>query len=323
MKKTILHLLLSSLTATGILLANEQPRILELLPGLLAPLAIEPAIPANFTAMSPTGALDPAGWIYWGPEASLKTYFQNPKLLKEPLLSVSLSGNVKQTSPDGFGPEAKQALDMMKAIDPKGFTSFKTNWGPYPVQAVKVQMEGHTLMMAWVGLNSPEGWTLLFNFVYPDQKGRPDKKDMVLWENFLKNTKPLTDGDFFKAHGQDMQEGSTSVNYGGAKYRLIAEKRESDGMIQVVYIPAMENLAFHYRDMREGLMGAEWKYGAPIVKVYATLITTEGNASNNIDYVTSVFLKPVTEFSVRQDELKKLEKDKGWLVFQKIEGSTK
>jgi len=315
MRKTIFNLLLSSLTATGMLLANEQPRILDLLPGLLSPLAVEPAIPKNFTAMSPNGKLDPCGWIYWGPKKSLEAYFQDQKSLKEPILSVTLSGNVRQSGPHDFGPEAKQALDMMKAMDPKGFDMIETSWGPYPVLAVKTRMEGHTMMMAWVGLNAPEGWTLLFNFVYPGQQD-PDKKDMTVWHNFLMNTKVLSGSAFFKAYGQDMQDGLTAVNYGGARYQMMAEKRVSDGMIQIVYTPDMENLAFHYRDMREGLMGAEWKYGSPIVKVYATMITTEGNSTNTIDYVTTIFLKPVSEFSVKQEELKK---DTGSLIFRKID----
>lgn len=314
MQKTILNIFLSCLTAASMLIADEQPRILNLIPGLLVPLAVEPAIPENFIAMAPNGIPDPYDWIYWGQKEALEAYFRDPSSLKESILSVTLSGNVKQSGPHDFGPHAKQALEMMKAMDPKGFASTETTWGAYPVLAVKTQIAGHTMMMAWVGLNSPDGWTLLFNLVYPDQKEHPDQQGIALWQHFLMNTKPLADGDFFKAYGQDMQEGSTSVQFGGAKYHIMAEKRLSDGMIQIVYTPDMANLEFQYRDMCEGLMGAQWKYGTPIVKVYATLITTEQNSTNTIDYVTTIFLKPVSEFSVNKAEA---EKSNGVLIYQK------
>ena len=42
-------------------------RILELLPNLLCPLAVDPGIPADFVALSPNGILDPYDFIYWGP----------------------------------------------------------------------------------------------------------------------------------------------------------------------------------------------------------------------------------------------------------------
>ena len=66
-------------------------RILELLPNLLCPLAVDPGIPADFIALSPNGILDPHDLIYWGPKDVLKAYFKDPSSLKVPLIRVKLS----------------------------------------------------------------------------------------------------------------------------------------------------------------------------------------------------------------------------------------
>ena len=44
--------------------AKNDLRILELLPNLLSPLAVDPGIPADFVALSPNGILDPHDFIY-------------------------------------------------------------------------------------------------------------------------------------------------------------------------------------------------------------------------------------------------------------------
>ena len=122
----------------------------------------------------------------------------------------------------------------------------------------------------------------------------------------------LKDGDYFRAYGPDLQEGFTLVNIGGAKVKMIAEKRQSDGMLQVVVIPESSSLEFQYVDMIEGLMGAEWKYGEPMIKVYGNIEIKIGNATSIIDQVTSIFFKTVPEFSVKK------ESENGPMIFQKI-----
>jgi hypothetical protein len=291
--------------------AKNDLRILELLQNLLCPLAVDPAIPADFIALSPRGILDPYDWIYWGPKDVLKAYFENPSSLKVPILRVKLSSNVAQTGPNSFNNE--ESLEILEEEDPKGFASLETQWGDYPVCAIRTQMEDQLIFMAWVGLNDPEaGWSLMFNLVYPDKKGHPNKKDRQLWGDLIMKTTQLKDGDYFKACGQDLQEGYTLVNVGGAKLKMLAEKRQSDETLQVVVIPEGSDVEFHYVDMMECLMGAKWKYGEPIVKVYGEIVANSGNVKSTTDYVTSIFFKTVPEFSFKKEEGKKL------LIFQKI-----
>ena len=144
----------------------------------------------------------------------------------------------------------------------------------YPVLAIRSMLEGQLNFTAWVGLNDSEaGWTLMFDLVYPDKKGHPTKKDRQLWENLLTKTTQLQDGDYFKAYGQELQEGYTLVNVGGAKLKMLAEKRQSDGTLQVVVIPESSNVEFRYVDMMECAMGAKWKQGEPMVKVYGEIVS--------------------------------------------------
>ena len=313
--------ILNSLTAT---IPNDKQetnntlRISDLLPNLLVPLAVDPAIPADFVALSNDKTISLYDWVYWGPEDVLNAYFKSPESLNTPILRVKLSGNVAQTGPNSFNDE--ESMKILRKQFPNGFVSHKTRWGDYPVSSIQVTLSKEviaspadvTVFTAWVGLNDPEaGWTLMFNLVYPEKAGHPNAEDRQLWDNFINKTTQLKDGEFFKAYGQDMQDGYTIVNSGGAKLKMIAEKRQRDGMIQVVVIPENSDVKFKYEDMIEGAMGAKWKLGEPMVKVYGEFEVNnkEFNLTNN--FVTSIFYKTVSEFSFNKDDESK------HLIFQK------
>ena len=54
----------------------------------------------------------------------------------------------------------------------KRFASVETQWGHYPVLAIRGKTEGQINFKAWVGLNNPEaGCNLVFDLVHPDKKG--------------------------------------------------------------------------------------------------------------------------------------------------------
>lgn len=283
--------------------------ILDLLPNLLCPLAVDPAIPTDFVALSPEGTLDPYDWIYWGPKSVLEAYFKNPDSLKAPILRVKLS-TVVQKDANSF--DCEEHFKAFGKENSKGFSLTKTRWGDYPVMVIQSQHEGKLVFVAFVGLNDPEaGWSLIFNLVYPDQKGHPSDEDRQLWENLILKTTQLRDRDYFKACGQDLQEGYTRVSVGGAKLKMLAEKRRRDGMLQVVVIPESSDTDFHYFDMMECAMGARWKYGEPMVKVYGQIVVGDDNFKSIIDHVTSIFFKTVQDFSYKKDNGKEI------LIFQK------
>lgn len=157
----------------------QLPAIKNLLPGLLIPFDITPAIPDKFIAMTPTGKLDLYDWIYWGPRQVLENYFKNPNSLNQPLIRVKLSANIAQTGPREFNRGNLQGIEV---------TNYQ--WGPYPVIASETTMFGKKAFVAWAGLNDPQsGWTLMFNLVYPEKQGHPDANDMAFWKHFLSQTK--------------------------------------------------------------------------------------------------------------------------------------
>ena len=94
--------------------AKNDLRILELLPNLLCPLAVDPGIPADFVALSPNGILDPYDFIYWGPKNALKAYFKDPSSLKVPLIRVKLSEMVAQTGSNSFD---KSFMEYLKKVE--------------------------------------------------------------------------------------------------------------------------------------------------------------------------------------------------------------
>ena len=289
-------------------------RISELLPYFCNPLAIDPFIPANFIALSPNGTLDPYDGIYWGPKDVLESYFENPSSLNSPILCIRLSPNVIQTGINSFCASTLELLKELEKLSPDDFESTTTRWGIYPIVTAKAKIEEKLHYIAWVGLNNMEsGWTLIFNLVYPDKRVNPNEEDRALWENLLKKTTQLNNRDYFKAHGQDLHEGYTLVNVAGAKLKMIAEKRENDGQLQVVVIPETPNTEFNYFDMTECLMIAEWRHGDPMIKVHGEVVISEGCCTNVINQYISIFFNTVSEFSLKKEEVN----DKNYLFFQK------
>lgn len=166
---------------------GQDYRILKLLPDPYYTLAIEPAIPEHFVAASPSGELDLNEWIYWGPKDVLEKYFENPNSLDQPLIRIKMTVNRAQTGPDNF----TGTDDDIKEFKVKLHSSENLKWGNYPVHAIKGTMFHKVICVAWIGLNYPQGETLLCNLVYPPQQSQPKKKDYQLWNTFIRKSKPL------------------------------------------------------------------------------------------------------------------------------------
>ena len=64
--------------------------------------------------------------------------------------------------------------------------------------------------------------------------------------------------------------------------------------------------------MMECAMGAKWKQGEPMVKIYGEIVVNNKNLKSTTNYVTSIFFKTVQDFSFKKDDVKKS------LIFQKI-----
>ncbi len=282
---------------------DSLPRIVTLLPNLVSPLGVEPGVPSYFVAMSPSGTLDPCDWIYWGPKDVLEPYFNDPTGLRGPVIRVKLSDNIAQTEPGRFSDETVYAIQRMKGQDPRNFQYHELQWGPYPVMAVKARIGKKIALMAWVGLNDPDsGAALMFNLVYPEQNNAPNNQEEAFWNQFLSSTKLLAEPEYFKAMGQDLQPGYTIVRACGSKLKMTAEKREGDGVVQVVVIPMEKSLSYRCYDIKECQLGSQWKQGAPLVKVHGMICNQKGNWSASSGEVTSILVETVPEFSINGED---------------------
>lgn len=152
----------------------------EWVPGLIRPLAIQPAIPDDFAVLD-TGGYD---WVYWGKKDVIQKYLKDKHSLTEPLLRVKVTANVAQTGPDSFSSDN----DVIPL--PHKFASYK--WGKYPVRELRAEFMEQVVYLAYVGLNDEGGNVLMFNLVLPDNELTTDlDKAQPLWDNLLKNTKGI------------------------------------------------------------------------------------------------------------------------------------
>lgn len=260
---------------------------------LLATVAIAPALPNDFIAMSPNGRLDAYEWTYWGPKEVLESYFKNEDSLTQSIIRVKL-GTTTQREIEN--PNREEWIACLQQGGFEGFKDIRVRWGSYPIYAISAKSSEEVLFVAWVGLNDPGDWTMKCQLVYPTSRYKPTISDVKLWENFLSKTEQLTGKLYMKAHGQNMEEGYTVVDLGKAKLKVEAERRKSDNKLQLAMIPLEENVSFEFHEASQG----SWE-NEPIVKVQGTLTKREGQSTLIIDHHILVLVKEVQEFSINKE----------------------
>jgi hypothetical protein len=268
----------------------EDLRIQKLLPGYMIRPAIEPYLPAHFVALHHPKNRSK---LYWGDKADLEAYFEKGiSALKSAVICIDMSFDVAQINENDFSGEASDADLASAGIET--FTRNKWKWGIHPVLSFSATMEGAEIHFAWIGLNY-NGQVLCVGLIYPDEHA-PSAEDLNMWTQFLKKTKPLEEYEFYKAHGQDLRKGLTLVNVYGSVLKVFAEKRIRDGKIQVSIKPADDSIACKCFDVDEGLMGGNWHFFEPILKIRSEIqVKSDANVISN-DTIT-VLLKEVSEFS--------------------------
>ena len=306
---------------------SKDLRIAQLIGETNFPVAVEPAIPKDFIAMSQSGTIDLSDWVYWGPKEVLEEYFKDPDSLSQAIIRLKLSTNTIQTGPESFDGKTMQECKSHFEKEFKGERAFERyQWGIYPVFALSTIQEflkkRVCIHMAFVGLNAPEGRTLMVDFNFPGQRqqGSPSKEDLRIWETFLQNTEQLEEKDALLIHGQDIQKEHTLVCLPGMKAKVTAEKLAKDGSIQVVMNFQNPNLSFEFQDMADGYSGMEWMRGAPMVKIRGSFIVENENAKDVFIFTTSVLLKKVDAFSIDADTVNDR---KDMFVYRKESGRKK
>jgi len=268
----------------------EDLRIQKLLPGFMAIPAVEPYLPANFVALHHP---KDESKLYWGDKNVLEAYFEKGiSGLKSAVICVDMSFDVAQINENDFSDEASDADLASNGIEI--FTRNKWKWGIHPVLSLNATMEGEEIHLAWIGLNY-NGQVLCVGLIYPNKQA-PSAEDLNMWTEFLQKTKPLEEYEFYKAHGQDLRKGLTLVKVYDSVLKVFAEKRIRDGKIQVSIKPADDCIACKCFDVDEGLMGGNWHFFEPILKIRSEIqVNSDANviSSNTI----TVLLKEVSEFS--------------------------
>jgi hypothetical protein len=176
----------------------------------------------------------------------------------------------------------------------KNYVINKWKWGFHPVMSLDTTTDDGKVYIAWIGLDHG-GQVLCTRPIYP-RKHTPSAKDLKMWSEFLKKTKPLEEPELYKAHGQDLREGLTLVNVYGSVLRVSAEKRTGDGKIQVVIKPEADQISCKCLDVVQLLMEVDWHFSEPILKIQSEIhVSSDANIITH--KILTVLLKEVVEFS--------------------------
>ncbi len=262
---------------------------------------IEPAVPSNFVAMSFDGEDDFHDFVYWGPKETLKSFFKNQNSLKQPIIRVTISDSMGLSSSSFLDGENGEELKFIKQCYPKGFFYEEKKWGTYPVLETRFIDNGHELILAYAGFDTPGvGITLTFHLVKPEKQKKYTKEQLALWKNFIDNTKQLAGIDLLRFTGKNLQEGYSIVDCFGEKIKITGEKRKRDGKLQIVVISTIPNLHYSFISMEEGKLDPQWKEERPIIKAHANITFPP---SVYIQEATSILIDHVEEFSVNPNEI--------------------
>ncbi len=169
--------------------------------GMLTQLRVIPALPTNFIVVSasPDGKTSKKFNMYdgnfWAPERTARQFefsaerkFSNTQ---DPIFYVQLSSDVGQhPGRDTFTNEKNIEANFSK-MGLKKVKSSKSKWGDYPVLSLTGERPDNSpVFVAWVGINSPDGWTILVDYRVPKGKEHPTKEEQQIWKRFLTETKP-------------------------------------------------------------------------------------------------------------------------------------
>lgn len=272
---------------------TQTLRIGQLMPRerLFSILAVEPAIPNDFIALTEEGEIVYSDWVYWGPKEVLNAYFKDPSSLLEPILRVKFTTDIKQRKRGSF--DEKSLRDQISPLLEKASLEFG-RWGTYPYCRMSGWVDDKEAHFAYVGLNDDNGVVLLFQLLVP-QKPDTNASALELWKKFFQETKQLPDPLFFKAHGQELHIGCTIIDIVGHKIKVIAERRKSDQKLQFVVVPQDQAVEFQFKRAFATFMEVDWHHNEPLLKIEGTYIVDKGWVQYSM--TTSVLIKEVDEFS--------------------------
>ena len=197
--RTATFLLLLAAICGGLHADEPAPGWFE---GMFHPPKVVVALPKNFivTSASKDAKKSKEFNMYdgniWAPQKTARQFefLAETSFLKakEPMFWVHLSEEVAQNpGTDDFTNEPNIVANWTSAFGFKKVKSAKTKWATYPVLSLTGERpDGSPFFVAWIGINSPDGWAIIVDYRVPKGEGHPTKEEREIWETFLKETKP-------------------------------------------------------------------------------------------------------------------------------------
>lgn len=245
----------------------EDVRILNLLPYFVQPPMVEPYLPDDF--FLGTQADDPyfSRGYYWGSRGTLDDYFEDGRSLKGCLIRAQVSSTVKQIGHDRFSNDGNT-----QALTASGFTEIRVNkgkWGIFPYRELLAKgPKGRRHFQMWVGLNTNEGATLYFQFIYPEYLNEPTQTQKSTWSNFVKKTDLMCLNDLMVARAQMIAPDSSMEGKLETAIGLRIEKRRWD---QKLFIQAENVRSFFVLHVQENNFFTNFSLRQPYIEIEALL----------------------------------------------------
>lgn len=242
-------------------------RIINLLPYFVHPPMVDPCLPKDFTLGKEVDDPYFTKGYHWGSPKALEDFFKDPLQLKGCLIRAQASSNVKQLGHDRFSNDGN-TQDLSAA----GFTEIKVSrgqWGIFPYRELQAKgPKGRRYYQLWVGLNSNEGATLYFQFIYPEYLNEPTQTQKSIWSNFVKKTGLMSLSDLLVARGMTTDPEHYSERSLEQQIGLRIEKRRWD---QKFFIQAENLNSFSIVRMKEKNFLEDLSFGQSFIEIDALL----------------------------------------------------
>lgn len=292
---------------------TDHIRILKLLPYVVQPPLVNPCLPPDFTLGEKEEDPYFSTGYYWGSTGSVTDYFEDPRNLKGCLIRSQIATKVTQIGFDRFSNDGK-----VNDLTASGFTEIKVNrgkWGIFPYRELLAKgPKGRRCYQMWVGLNSEEGATLCFQFLYPEYLNEPTQHQKQIWDNFVRRTTLLDLNDLLVVRGVSLSPDFSEGDKINQKVCFVAQKRRFDQKLFIQVQPiATADFKVEILDVEEISLFNELIPGNPCIEIHAFL-----NEGESISEKIRTTYEMVDHFSfeTKMLSLNRFEENKNYLLFQ-------
>lgn len=292
---------------------EDQIRILKLLPYIVQPPLVNPSLPQDFVLGERVEDPYFSAGYYWGSKGSLEDFFESPAALKGCLIRSQVATTVKQIGFDRFSNDG-QVNDLTAA----GFTEIKVSrgkWGIFPYRELMAKgPRGRKYYQMWVGLNTEEGTTLCFQFLYPEYLNEPTQYQKLIWDNFVHKTDLLSMDELLVARAAQLERAFPQKHFINDRVVLSAEKRRFDQKLLIHLEPNIQSdRKFEIVEIKELSLFNEFTPGRPCVEIVAMIKNTDPAYE-----IIRTSYEVVDHFSFKTDMLKpnRFIEDGHFLLFQ-------